>query len=72
MSENLNRFRDMLSQIFEMDKADLDFGIYRIINQKRNEINSFLDKDLIPLVKANFRSMKIRIRRRFRMSLIRL
>jgi len=52
MSENLNRFRDMLSQIFEMDKADLDFGIYRIINQKRNEINSFLDKDLIPLVKS--------------------
>jgi adenine-specific DNA-methyltransferase len=51
MSENLNRFREVLSQIFEMDKADLDFGIYRIINQKRNEINSFLDTDLIPLVK---------------------
>ncbi len=52
MSENLNRFRDVLSQIFEMDKADLDFGIYRIINQKRNEINNFLDNDLIPLVKS--------------------
>lgn len=51
MSENLNRFKQVLNQIFEMDKAELDFGIYRIINQKRNEINSFLDNDLLPQVR---------------------
>ena len=30
---------------FEMDKADLDFGIYRILNQKLEEITRFLEKD---------------------------
>ncbi len=35
-----------------MDQADLDFGIYRIMNQKRDEITSFLEKDLLPQVKV--------------------
>jgi len=37
-----------------MDQADLDFGIYRIMNQKRDEITRFLDHDLLPQVKAAF------------------
>src|SRR5690625_1780190 len=37
-----------------MDQADLDFGIYRIMNQKRDEINRFLDEDLLPQVKQAF------------------
>ena len=36
-----------------MDKADLDFGIYRILNQKRDEINSSW-KDLLPQVEGAF------------------
>jgi len=34
-----------------LDKADLDFGIYRIMNQKRKDIEQFLEKDLVPQVK---------------------
>ena len=34
-----------------MDHAELDFGIYRIMNQKRNEIKQFLESDLLPQVK---------------------
>jgi adenine-specific DNA-methyltransferase len=34
-----------------MDHAELDFGIYRIMNQKREEINRFLEHDLLPQVK---------------------
>ncbi|SHJ79784.1 site-specific DNA-methyltransferase [Paramaledivibacter caminithermalis] len=51
MSDKLNKFKELLRTMFEMDKADLDFGIYRIMNQKRDEINKFLDEDLLPQVK---------------------
>lgn len=48
---NYDQFRDKLREIFMMDHAELDFGIYRIMNQKRDEINTFLDKTLLPQVK---------------------
>ena len=54
MSENYKKLIRTLRQLFEMDKADLDFGIYRIMNQKRDEINKFLEKDLLPQVKEAF------------------
>lgn len=34
-----------------MNHAELDFGIYRIMNQKRSEIKQFLEKDLLTQVK---------------------
>jgi len=37
-----------------MDQADLDFGIYRIMNAKRDEIEKFLDDELLPQVKSEF------------------
>lgn len=48
---NYDQFRDKLREIFMMDHAELDFGIYRIMNQKRGEINRFMEKDLLPQVK---------------------
>lgn len=44
----------LLKELFQMDQADLDFGIYRIMNQKRDEIARFLDRDLLPQVQAAF------------------
>ena len=35
-----------------MDHAELDFGIYRIMNQKRADINHFLKFELLPQVKT--------------------
>ena len=29
MNERLDRFTKLLKEIFELDKSDLDFGIYR-------------------------------------------
>lgn len=46
MSIKSEKFIGLLKQMFEIDKADLDFGIYRIINYKRNVINKFLNEDL--------------------------
>lgn len=46
-----DKFIAKLQEIFMMDHAELDFGIYRIMNQKRDEINRFLEHDLLPQVK---------------------
>ena len=46
-----SKFKEKLQEIFMMDHAELDFGIYRIMNQKRDEINRFLQVDLLPQVK---------------------
>lgn len=52
MSEtNVQKFKRLLSELFMFDHADLDFGIYRIMNAKRDEIRRFLDDDLLPQVR---------------------
>ncbi|MCL6635050.1 MAG: hypothetical protein K6T29_04690 [Peptococcaceae bacterium] len=38
-------------EIFQFDQAGLDFGIYRVMNQKREEIKDFLDNQLLPQVR---------------------
>ena len=45
-------FTKKLQEIFMMDHAELDFGIYRIMNQKRAEIEHFLKFELLPQVKT--------------------
>ena len=35
-----------------LDQAELDFGIYRIMNQKRNDIDKYLDEDLVKQVQS--------------------
>ena len=46
------KFRKLLAELFMFDRADLDFGIYRIMNAKRDEVTRFFDNDLLPQVKA--------------------
>jgi adenine-specific DNA-methyltransferase len=50
-SANYDKFRTLLRELFMFDRADLDFGIYRIMNAKRDEIERFLEKDLLPQVR---------------------
>lgn len=58
MATNLEKLRGLLQELFQLDQADLDFGIYRIMNQKRDEVVRFLDKDLLPQVQAAFKQYK--------------
>lgn len=51
MASQFNRFKETLSELFMLDQAELDFGIYRIMNQKRTEIDRYLDIDLVRQVK---------------------
>ncbi|MDW8328333.1 MAG: site-specific DNA-methyltransferase, partial [Anaerolineales bacterium] len=41
-----DKFLNLLRELFEFDCADLDFGIYRIMNYKRAVIERFITKDL--------------------------
>jgi adenine-specific DNA-methyltransferase len=40
------KFQQLLRELFQFDCADLDFGIYRIMNYKRDVIEKFISQDL--------------------------
>ena len=48
---NVVRFQDLLRELFQFDCADLDFGIYRIMNHKRDAIETFI-ADRLPAAVA--------------------
>ena len=47
-----DQLKEQLKEMFQLDRGELDFGIYRIMNQKRDEITKFLEKQLLPEVHA--------------------
>ena len=49
-SERLMRFTKLLKEIFELDKSDLDFGIYRVMNLRKTQIEEFLTQRLPQMV----------------------
>jgi adenine-specific DNA-methyltransferase len=48
----LEKFQGLLRELFQFDCADLDFGIYRIMNHKRYVVERFITKDLPRAVAA--------------------
>lgn len=46
------KFQELLKKLFQFACADLDFGIYRIMNQKRAVIERFIEKELLDGVAA--------------------
>ena len=48
---NLAELTKKLSEIFQTDRADLDFGIYRILNSRSQEIERYLSHTLPQAVK---------------------
>ena len=49
MTENQQarqKLQDELRKLFQFDVSDLDFGIYRILNRKKDQIEQFIEKDL--------------------------
>ena len=51
-TEKFDRLKDLLRAMFQLDRGDLDFGLYRIMNLKAAEIEAFLENDLLPQVKT--------------------
>jgi adenine-specific DNA-methyltransferase len=50
MSSPKEKLQELLRELFQFGSADLDFGIYRIMNFKREMIEQFIQKDLIEAV----------------------
>jgi adenine-specific DNA-methyltransferase len=46
MNNALFKFQELLRELFQFDCADLDFGIYRIMNHKRDVVEKFIKKTL--------------------------
>ena len=51
-TEKFDRLKGILRTMFQLDRGDLDFGLYRIMNLKAREITDFLDNDLLPQVRT--------------------
>ena len=49
-NQNQEKFQQLLRELFQFDCADLDFGIYRIMNHKREVIEKFISEDLMKAV----------------------
>ncbi len=45
-SKHVTKFQQLLRELFQFDCADLDFGIYRIMNYKRDAIEKFITEKL--------------------------
>lgn len=48
--ENIAKLQEKLRELFQLDRGDLDFGLYRIMAFKRREVDAFLKNDLLPQV----------------------
>ena len=67
--DTVQKFQELLKGLFQFETSDLDFGIYRILNYKRDQIERFIEKDLVNKVEAAFAKHKderlVNIRQRF-------
>ncbi|MDK2795251.1 MAG: adenine-specific DNA-methyltransferase [Archaeoglobaceae archaeon] len=56
-SELKEKLKEKLKEIFQFENEDLDFGIYRIMNYKRKEIEEFIEKKLIDEIKKQLNQL---------------
>jgi adenine-specific DNA-methyltransferase len=56
MSTPCEKFQELLKKLFQFDCAELDFGIYRIMNQKRAVIEQFIETDLVKGIAKELKS----------------
>ena len=46
MTDNQKKLMNILREMFQFDQSDLDFGIYRIMRMKRDEVDRFIEEEL--------------------------
>jgi len=54
----LEKFQELLRDIFQFESSDLDFGIYRILNYKRDEVEKFINQKLPQIIEDAFQKHK--------------
>jgi len=63
-NESLGKFQDLLKTLFQFEASDLDFGIYRVLNYKRDLIEKFINDDLARKVDEAFSKYQEKISER--------
>lgn len=54
----IKKFQDLIKKLFQFETSDLDFGIYRILNYKRDQIKKFIEEDLVKKIDSAFTKHK--------------
>lgn len=57
-NKQFDKLVTLLKELFQLDQPDLDFGLYRIMHARADEISQFLDKDLLPQVQEAFKQFE--------------
>lgn len=52
--KQLDRLKGLLKELFQLDKPELDFGLYKIMHAKSAQITQFLENDLLQEIEAAF------------------
>jgi len=50
-NESYDKFISLLKDMFQFDSSDLDFGIYKIMNLKKEKISEFIDNEISKKIK---------------------
>lgn len=56
MNEKKLRLLNLLREMFQLDRPDLDFGLYRIMHAKRAQVEAFLETEFDQLIDKVFAS----------------
>ena len=48
------RLIDLLKELFQLDQPDLDFGFYKIMHAKADQVSNFLETDLLQIIQDAF------------------
>ena len=56
--DTIQKFQDLLRKLFQFEASDLDFGIYRVLNYKRDRAEKFIQEDLKNKVEDAFAKHK--------------
>ncbi|WP_322003214.1 site-specific DNA-methyltransferase [Marinobacter alexandrii] len=48
------KFADLLREMFQLNQPELDFGLYRIMHARKDDINRFIEQDLPRLTQEAF------------------
>lgn len=49
------KFAALLRDMFQLDQPELDFGLYRIMHARKDDINRFIEQDLPSIAQAAFK-----------------
>ncbi|MDE0682827.1 MAG: hypothetical protein OXI63_07935 [Candidatus Poribacteria bacterium] len=53
-SQLRSRLVDKLKELFQLNQPDLDFGFYRIMHAKADQVTRFLEDDLLTIISNSF------------------